>query len=76
MPKVIVFRGIINIGHKEDSTFTKEAPMGKKGNDKAGKKKMTKKEKKQASHLKLVQGKGGGSKSNDQGLDENYKKSA
>jgi hypothetical protein len=56
--------------------LNKEAPMGKKGNDKQGKKKLTKKEKKQATHLKLVQGKGSGIKSSEQGQDENYKKSA
>lgn len=53
--------------------------MGKKGNDKQGKKKLTKKEKKQASHLKLVQGKGGGAakpSEHHQGQDDNYKKSA
>jgi hypothetical protein len=33
--------------------------MGKKGNGKVAKKKLTKKEKKQQSHLKLIQGKKG-----------------
>ena len=56
--------------------------MGKKGHNKDSKKKLTKKEKKQQSHLKLIQGSGGGSgsgKSTGEDWNKNqgdYKKSA
>jgi hypothetical protein len=54
--------------------------MGKKSNAKDSKKKLTKKEKKQQTHLKLIQGKGGSSDKSsgnewNQGQDD-YKKSA
>jgi hypothetical protein len=52
--------------------------MGKKGHSKDSKKKLTKKEKKQQSHLKLIQGQGGGKSSGEdwnKNQDE-YKKSA
>ncbi len=55
--------------------------MGKKNHAKAQKKKLTKKEKKQQNHLKLVQGGKGSGKSEGQGQEWNpnndqYKKSA
>ena len=52
--------------------------MGKKGNQKESKKKMTKKEKKQANHLKLIQGKKGSSSSGEDWnkKQDDHKKSA
>ena len=54
--------------------------MGKKSHNKGSKKKLTKKEKKQQSHLKLIQGSGGGSgKSSGEDWNKNqdeFKKSA
>ena len=52
--------------------------MGKKGNSQEGKKKMTKKEKKAANHLKLVHGKKGGSApaEGEWNKKDEYKKSA
>ena len=52
--------------------------MGKKGHSKDSKKKLTKQEKKQQNHLKLIQGQGGGKSSGEdwnKNQDE-YKKSA
>ncbi len=52
--------------------------MGKKGHSKESKKKMTKKEKKQANHLKLIQGKRGQSSPGEDWnkKQDDYKKSA
>ncbi|MFT6633645.1 MAG: hypothetical protein ACJAS4_003616 [Bacteriovoracaceae bacterium] len=51
--------------------------MGKKGNQKESKKKMTKKEKKQANHLKLIHGKKGSSAPAEEwNKKDDYKKSA
>jgi hypothetical protein len=51
--------------------------MGKKGNDKGGKAKMTKKEKKVENHLKLVQGKKGSSSPGEEwNKNEDKKKAA
>ncbi len=56
----------------------KEALMGKKGNNKESKKKMTKKEKKAANHLQLIQGKKGQSNPGEDWKKNNddHKKSA
>ncbi len=50
--------------------------MGKKGNNKESKKKMTKKEKKQLNHLKLVQGKKGSDTKEEWNKKDDHKKSA
>jgi hypothetical protein len=50
--------------------------MGKKGNSKESKKKLTKKEKKQQNHLKLVKGKGGGESATTEWNKNDQKKSA
>lgn len=51
--------------------------MAKRGNIKDNKKKLTKKEKKQINHLKLIQGKKGKNPDNDELFNkQDYKKSA
>ena len=52
--------------------------MGKKAHGKESKKKLTKKEKKQLNHLKLIQGGKSGNKASNEDYNQNsdYKKSA
>jgi hypothetical protein len=50
--------------------------MGKKSHSKSEKKKLTKKEKKQKSHLQLIHGKKGSSSGEDWNKNEEQKKSA